>query len=227
MKTVILFFVLFLGLTGIGYSQNAQDVESMKSNRKAECLKEDISKFLANNTKYPMESLQRNIQGDVVLSFVISKDGKLNDLKTISSPDKSLLTSSVVALNGVPNDWRPCENEGKPVDKEYLLVFRYRMYRDTQPFDYKDKVGKLVQKQKYDKALKLINDAIKDNPYSSEYYQTRSDIKNRMGDTNGSKEDAEQSDKLRNEILACIDIAAISVVRVVTVNSSVTQTQHY
>jgi hypothetical protein len=193
-----------------------QNSDSIKNCKKAEYLNEDISKYLQKNIKYPISSLQNNIQGDVLLSFVISKEGKLHSLKVVSSPDISLSTSSIVSLNDLSNEWSPCKIAGKPVDKEYLIVFRYRIYINTQPYDYNERVDKLIKKQKIEKALKHINSAIKENLYNFKFYDTRSSIKNMLGDTDGSMKDSEQSKRLQNEIITVVDVVAIGITRVET-----------
>jgi tetratricopeptide (TPR) repeat protein len=213
-RTTILFFVTFLSLNGILKSQSLQDSDTIKSIKNAEYLKEDLTKFLQSNTKYPLEALENNIQGNVILSFEIRKDGKLNNLKVISSPDKILSTSSIISFNNMVNEWSPCKNNGNPIDKEYLIVFRYRIYFNTQPLNDNEKAEKFIKKQKYEKALKQFDAAIKENSFDYKLFESRSKIKEILGDTEGAKNDYEQSSRLQNEILTLVDVNAIGITRV-------------
>jgi len=140
----------------------------------------------------------------------------MNNLKVFSSPDKILSTSSITSFNNLGNEWSPCINNGIPIDKEYLIVFKYRIYLNTQPSNDNEKAERFVKKQKYDKALKYIDAAIIENPFGYKLFDTRSKIKEMLGDTEGAKKDSEQSSRLQNEIITLVDVIAIGVTHVET-----------
>ena len=62
---------------------------------------------------YPPIALQKNVQGRVVLTAVIAKDGTLRDVRILSSP--SLLDATVL---GAVRTWRyqPHFRNGQPVE---------------------------------------------------------------------------------------------------------------
>jgi hypothetical protein len=211
-KTTILLFAVLLCSSVILKSQTLKDSDSIIEN--ATYPKEDLTNLLRSNIRYPLEALKNNLQGDVILSFRIDKNGKLDSLKMKSSPDITLSTSSIVSLNHVEDEWSPCKVNGKPIDKEYLMVFRYRLYKDTQPPVYKKKAAKLIEKQKHEKALQCLNEAISENRFDYELFETRSKVKNALGDKIGATEDLAQSGRLKNTIISLIDVVAIGVTRV-------------
>ena len=47
-------------------------------------------KWLADNIKYPKDCLKKKIEGRVMVSFVVEKDGSITDVKTVKSPHSSL-----------------------------------------------------------------------------------------------------------------------------------------
>ncbi len=205
-RTFILFFITLLSLNAILKSQNLQDSVTSKSFKKAEYLKTDLTKFLLKNTKYLKDAVENNIQGDVVLSFVILKDGKMDQLKVLSSPDKTLSDISMNSFNNLKNEWSPCINNGISIDKQYLIAYRYRIYfNELPPNDY-EKAQRMINKQKYDKALYFIDAAIKENPFDYKLFDTRSKLKEMLGDAVGAKYDSEQSTKLQNDIITVVDV---------------------
>ncbi len=212
----IVFLVAFLCLNAILKSQNLQDLDTIRSVKKAEYIKEDLTKFLQRKTIFPLDAVKNNIQGDVILSSVISKDGKLNNLKVLSSPDKLLSASSLISFQRIINEWNPCKDNGKPIDREYLIVFRYRIYLNEQPPDDNERAEKLIKKQKYEKAQKLLDAAITDNPFDYKLFESRSIIKEILDNAEDAKKDFEQSNKLYNEIIALVDVYAIGVTQVKT-----------
>jgi TonB family protein len=44
--------------------------------------------FLSHTIQYPVHARDRNIQGVVLLAFVVEKDGSLTDLKITNSPNE-------------------------------------------------------------------------------------------------------------------------------------------
>jgi tetratricopeptide (TPR) repeat protein len=213
-ETTILLFTILLCFNIILKSQTLQDPGTNINIENAQYLKEDLTKLLQSNVKYEMEALKSGIEGDVVLSFIIDKNGKLDSLNIISSPHKILSASSITSFNHVQNEWSPCKINGKPIDKRYLSVFRYRLYLNTQPPNYKEKAEKLVEKQKYENALKYFDKAIKENQLDYKLFDSRSKIKEILNDDEGAKKDSEKSKILQNEIISIVDITAIGTTRV-------------
>jgi TonB family protein len=209
--------LIVLSLLTICLNSNSQTIQipdSIIIREKAKYMKEDLTKFLYNNIKYPKEGLMKNIQGDVVISFIINRNGKLDSLKIENSSDFSLSTSSIAAINLLDDEWIPAKVNNTPTDKKYLIVFRFRIYFNSQPYDYKVQSGKFFEKHKYEKSLKLYNKGIMDNKYDFELFESRSKVKEILGDTEGAKNDQLISLKLNDEIMSIIDVIGIGVTRV-------------
>jgi len=217
MKTLtILLTIPLLFFNSLVSCQNSTEVDTLQINENAKYMNGDLNTILNSNIKYPTDGLKNNVQGDVVLSFLITKNGKLDSLVILSSPSMALSTSSIVTFNSLENEWIPCKINNDYVDKKYLIVFRYRMYLNTTPPTYKKDADKLFKKQKFDKALKLYNKAIKENQYDYELFEARAVTKENLGDTEGAKEDRATSILIKNEILTFVDVVGIGMTRTVT-----------
>jgi tetratricopeptide (TPR) repeat protein len=205
-------------------SQIVQKPDSFTRYEKAKYLKEDLNKFLSINTKYPFAEMTNMINGDVVFSFIISWNGKLESLALKDYPNASFLNSSKIAINSLDGEWSPAKLNEVPVDKKYLIVFRFRTYLERKPFDYKAQGLNLFKKQKYERALKTFNSGIEDNKYDYELYELRSKVKEMLGDNEGAKNDQLNSLRLKDEIMSIIDITAIGVRRTVKLGETTTVT---
>lgn len=81
-------------------------------------------KFLADNIKYPEQAKKDNTQGLVFLSFVVEKDGSINDIKI----DKSLSAATdqeaerVLALSP---KWIAGTLDGKAIRVKYNMPIRF------------------------------------------------------------------------------------------------------
>jgi hypothetical protein len=196
-------------------SQTIQKDDSINTYEKAMYLKEDLTKFLSKNTKYPKEEMMNQIKGDVVFSFIISKNGKMGSLALESLPNISLINSAKDAINSLDGEWKPAMINNAPADKRYLIVFRFRTYLGYKPGDHRSQAGKLFEKQKYERALKLYDEEIDDNKYDFELYESRSKVKEKLGDVEGAKTDQSISHDLKDKIMSIIDITGIGITRTV------------
>jgi len=216
MKKVLIAIMILLTNFLNAKSQSFQISDPTSGNKKAEYLKEDLNKFFARRVLYPREGSSPKIEGDVVLSCTITKEGKLTSLAVVSSPDISLSNSSLVAVNDLEKEWSPAKINNIPIDKNYLFIFRYRIYKNTQPIDYNKNAKRYFEKQKYEKALKLYNEAITDNRFNFEFYESRSKVKEVLGDMEGAKSDKLISSQYNDQIMSIINISAISITRTIT-----------
>jgi tetratricopeptide (TPR) repeat protein len=196
------------------YNQEVQKYDSTAiASEKAKYLQGDLTVLLSAKVKYPEDALMKDIQGDVLFSFSVKKDGRSEKLLLVGSPDISLSTGSIVALNSIIGAFSPARINNVPVDKEYLIVFRYRIFINSQPTDYRGLVKKSIDKQKYDKALKLCNQGIIDNEYDSGLFELRSIAKEKLGDAEGAKKDKQAALKLNDEIMTIINVNATGYTR--------------
>ena len=206
--------LVIIGFLALNLSVNSQTIQKIDSNAfvgKAKYLKEDLTKFLKKITVYPREGFTNNIEGDVVFSVVIKKDGTSDDFTLVNSDKSVLMGSTLSALRTLDNKWSPAIENGEPVDKKYLIVFRYRIYQNTDPVNYKRDALEFIKKEKYDKAIKTYDKGIKENKYDFDLFEKRSLAKNKVGDEQGVKQDHDTAIKLYGEILTVVDVVMKSV----------------
>ncbi|MDX2414439.1 MAG: TonB family protein, partial [Bacteroidales bacterium] len=91
-KSVILIAFAFILFSTWTYSQITQKSDTIFNFEKAYLLNGDVTKIIQRTMKYPMQAIQNKVQGDVILSLVINRNGKLEGLSIVSSPDMSLST---------------------------------------------------------------------------------------------------------------------------------------
>jgi protein TonB len=85
-----------------------------------------FGKFLGSNLRYPKEARDNNIQGRVILTFIVEKDGSLTDIKAERSPDPSLSTEAVRVMSASPK-WIPGTQNGKPVRVQYAVPIAFSL----------------------------------------------------------------------------------------------------
>ena len=89
----------------------------------------DLSKFrnwVQSNVKYPQIALENGIQGNVVIKFVVEKDGKLSNIQVLQAPDKTLADAAVQVIQRSPK-WKPGKQRNKPVRVTYTLPVSFKL----------------------------------------------------------------------------------------------------
>ncbi|MBP1671670.1 MAG: TonB family protein [Bacteroidetes bacterium] len=191
--------------------------------QKAQYSVKNLDSLLAKKVIYPLDALRNSDEGDVIISFSVTKDGKLENPGIVKTSNFLLSKTSLDAVKWINERWVPAKDGDIPISKKYLVVFRYRIYFNSSPPKYKPGAEKQYNKGNYPKALKIYDDAIEENPYDKDLFFARSKTKEALGDTAGAANDIAEYNRLNEEIMAVVDIYAIATQKTVvrTVNSTV------
>ena len=72
----------------------------------------EMLKFLQENVKYPENAMKNNVQGRVIVQFVIEKDGTPTEFKVLRSVDPDLDAEALRVLQTMPK-WKPGMQRGR------------------------------------------------------------------------------------------------------------------
>jgi TonB family protein len=89
--------------------------------------------FIGSKIRYPAADKQYNIQGRVIVQFVIEKDGSLTDIKPIRSPSNTLTDETIRVLKMAPR-WTPGIQNEKPVRVQYTIPVNFSLGDDNMTF---------------------------------------------------------------------------------------------
>ena len=82
--------------------------------------------YLNQNIRYPAEAQDNCVQGRVVVSFVVGKDGHISDVTVLRSVDPSLDKEAVRVIRNMPR-WTPGKQGGEPVKVRYNVPVSFRL----------------------------------------------------------------------------------------------------
>lgn len=85
-----------------------------------------LMKFLQENVNYPDKAQEKNVQGRVIVSFIVEKDGSITDVEVIRSVDPSLDAEALRAVRSMPR-WIPGKQDGVPVRVKYNVPISFRL----------------------------------------------------------------------------------------------------
>lgn len=82
--------------------------------------------YLNQNIRYPAEAQENCVQGRVVVSFVVGKDGHISDVTVVRSVEPSLDKEAVRVVRNMPR-WTPGKQGGEPVRVRYNVPVSFRL----------------------------------------------------------------------------------------------------
>ena len=85
-----------------------------------------LMEWLNKNIKYPVVAEENGIQGRVVATFVVERDGSITDVKIVKSVDPSLDKEAVRVLKSMPK-WIPGKQNGQAVRVKYTVPVTFRL----------------------------------------------------------------------------------------------------
>lgn len=86
----------------------------------------ELMKYLGKAIKYPVIAQENGIQGRVVCSFVVNRDGSIVDIQVMRGVDPSLDKEAIRVISEMPK-WKPGEQRGKPVRVRFILPVQFRL----------------------------------------------------------------------------------------------------
>ena len=85
-----------------------------------------LMEYLGKNIKYPVVAEENGIQGRVVCTFVVERDGSITDVKVVRGVDSSLDKEAVRVVKSMPR-WIPGKQNGSAVRVKYTLPVTFKL----------------------------------------------------------------------------------------------------
>src|ERR1700742_548547 len=83
-------------------------------------------RYLNKNFRYPDDAVNNEIQGTVVVQFIVDKEGNVSDVQAISGPESGGLREEAVRVIKKSGKWTPAVQNGRQVKsyKKQPIVFK-------------------------------------------------------------------------------------------------------
>jgi protein TonB len=90
---------------------------------------DELRRFLKENISYPDAALQAEVQGTVVIRFVVDKYGNVSNLEVLTPPKGfGLETEAKRVLKLTSGKWKPAKQRDQPVSVRYQIPVNFQMY---------------------------------------------------------------------------------------------------
>ena len=97
---------------------------------KKTCADKKLVAFIYKNIQYPRQAREISLEGMVVVSFVVGKDGRLSEVELLRDPGAGMGKETLRVmelLKNMPERWTPGKQRGRPVAVRYNLPVRFRL----------------------------------------------------------------------------------------------------
>ncbi|WP_295810424.1 energy transducer TonB [uncultured Apibacter sp.] len=89
--------------------------------------KKQLLETLSSNLKYPDEAIKNNIQGKVIVKFVIEKDGTISNFKILKDIGYGCGEEIIRILNETQTKWNSAKINNKNVRSYYTLRVKFKI----------------------------------------------------------------------------------------------------
>lgn len=86
----------------------------------------ELMKYLSSHINYPPMAMENNIQGRVIVQFVVTKTGKVGEVRVVRGVDRDLDNEAVRVVKSLP-DFIPGKMNGQAVNVWYTLPVTFKL----------------------------------------------------------------------------------------------------
>lgn len=96
----------------------------------SDCTKSKLDNFISQNLVIPAEAKAQGAGGVVLVEFVVEKNGKIGEIKTLHDPGLGLgiaASNVIVAMKAKKIKWQPAVHKGKKVASRYMTPVSFNL----------------------------------------------------------------------------------------------------
>jgi len=94
------------------------------------CTEQKLFQHVYKNLDYPTIARENSIQGMVIISFMVDKNGAITDVgvvKDIGAGCGEAAANAIKTMNDLPQNWKPGFQRTKPVNVKYNIPIKFRL----------------------------------------------------------------------------------------------------
>ena len=157
-----------------------------------------LMQYLARSIKYPVLAQESGTQGRVIVSYIISPEGKITSPQIVRGVDPELDKEALRVVSAMP-DWNPGKQRGKAVAVKYMLPITFRLdkKKDSENSSQLSFRGEAAEESK----LPLIVVDNVEKPVGFEVNSIKPELIEKINVVKGDAAKAKYGDKAVNGVL--------------------------
>ena len=89
--------------------------------------KENPFQLISGSLRYPIRAQENGISGQVLISFIVEKDGNACDFKVLKGVAKDLDAEALRVTKILDKNWFPAKKDGQAITIEYFISIYFRL----------------------------------------------------------------------------------------------------
>ena len=90
-----------------------------------------MMQWIAQNIQYPKDAIDAKIEGSVIVSFFVEKDGSISNAEVIKSVHELLDKEALRVVNAMPK-WKPGMENGQPVRTRFFVPISFKSQQSAE-----------------------------------------------------------------------------------------------
>lgn len=82
--------------------------------------------FISSTLEYPQQSKENNVEGRVLVKFIVEKDGSISNVEILKGLDEYCNQEAMRVIKAMPR-WKPGENKNKVVRQQFAIPIRFKL----------------------------------------------------------------------------------------------------
>lgn len=148
---IILLFIVLINPTNVKaqYKEGSNLMPSFKGGNKA------LREFINKNLNYPVVARNAGISGTVMVNYMITKDGKVQDIKVMQGLSREC-DEEAIRVTGLITGWTPGMRQGKPVNFMSSMPVEFQSDQKVKPVKISGKVTEKITGQAVEGAFVIV-----------------------------------------------------------------------
>ena len=196
------------------YFSGCNEFES-KSEEKRQCSNYNLVSFIASHLQYPEEAKKQGLEGTVILSFVITKEGKVHQPYVLKDIGGGCGDEALSILKNMPI-WESARHEGEKVNVKLNLPVKFTLSGEGVSTRYRIMWGNIKGKTITKKEIKtnLLESITVRGPYGEDIaatevviaYERKNKFLNAVGQNKVNKAQEKLLKKAKNKGIITISV---------------------
>jgi len=96
------------------------------------------TRFLIENTQYPIEAKEEGLHGQVLLGFIVEPDGKITNIEVRESSGHTILDEEAIRVVKLMPKWNPGKVRGRAVRVQFQIPITFTLKNDKPEEDIEE-----------------------------------------------------------------------------------------
>lgn len=99
--------------------------ENISKRESFNCFQDKMNQHIKNNFRYPQKAMNNNIQGKVIVTYIIDRDGKITNISTTGAD--AILQKEAKRIISLLPEMTPGKQKGIPVKVRHVVPITFKI----------------------------------------------------------------------------------------------------